>query len=59
MRILLAALIPACLGAQPLTEPPPFIQLVRKPGIATGTVRPYSSAGAAINVVGLTGTPRS
>src|SRR5262245_4405919 len=55
MRLLLAgAWIPSLLVAQGLTEAPPLIQIVRKPGIATGPVRPYSSAGAAVNVVGLT-----
>lgn len=54
MRILLAMLLPACLGAQSLTEPPPLIQLIRKPGIAPGLVRPYSDAGAAVDVLGLT-----
>lgn len=54
MRMILSLLIPACLAAQAPTEPPPIIQLVRKPGIAGGTLRPYNDARAAINVVGLT-----
>ena len=54
MRMLFAALIPVCVWAQVPIEPPPFIQLVRKPGIATNLVRPYSDAGAAIHVLGLT-----
>src|SRR5687767_986385 len=54
MRMLFAALIPVGLWAQVPLEPPPFIQLVRKAGIATNIVRPYSDAGAAIHVLGLT-----
>jgi len=54
MRFLLTAFIPACLAAQSLIEPPALIQLVRKPGIAQGLVRPYSDAGAALDVLGLT-----
>src|SRR5262247_1936765 len=55
MRLLLA-LLPACALAQTLglTEPPPFLQLVRKPGTAIRTARPYQDAGAAINVLGMT-----
>jgi len=54
MRVLLNVIIPACLAAQAPTEPPPIIQLVRKPGIAAAPVRPYGDARAAVNVVGLT-----
>src|SRR5439155_100501 len=54
MRILLSVILPACLAAQAPTEPPPIIQLVRKPGIAAASVRPYGDTRAAIDVVGLT-----
>jgi len=54
MRFLLSLILPASLAAQAPTEPPPIIQLVRKPGVAAASVRPYGDARAAINVVGLT-----
>src|ERR1041385_7293443 len=62
MRVLFGLILPACLSAQALTEPPPIIQLVRKPGIAASPVRPYGNAHAGINVVGLsaiTGLPET
>ena len=40
--------------AQGPTDPPPVIQLTRKPGIGGKTIRPYTSAKAAIDVVALT-----
>src|SRR5262245_14958850 len=54
MRILLVAFLPVVLGAQVFSEPPMLIQLVRKPGIAQGLVRPYPDAGTAVNVLGMT-----
>jgi len=54
MRVLFSLILPACLAGQALTEPPPIIQLVRKPGIAAALLRPYREARAAVNSVGLT-----
>jgi hypothetical protein len=54
MRVLLMLVLPGYLAAQAPTEPPPIIQLVRKPGVAPGMLRPYGDARAAINVIGLT-----
>ena len=48
------------MAAQTLTEPPPFIQLIRKPRIGAAPIRPYAEARAAVNVIGMaavTGTP--
>ena len=51
----------AALG-QSLTDPPPLLQIVQKPGYAAAAVKPYSDAHAAVNVIGLsavTGLPES
>jgi hypothetical protein len=61
-RILTLVLFASCAPAQTITDPPPIVQVVRKPGFAAGAVRPYSDARAAINVVGMsaiTGLPES
>ncbi|MBZ5625300.1 MAG: hypothetical protein LAQ69_42355 [Acidobacteriia bacterium] len=50
---ILAALPVAALAQGP-TDPPPIIQLTRKPGIGGKALRPYSDAKAAVDVVGLT-----
>ncbi len=42
-----------CAAAQTPTEPPALIQVVRKPGIETRWLKPYSDAGAQVNVLGL------
>lgn len=55
MRIILfAGIITSCLWAQGPTEPPPIIQLTRRPGIGGKPVRPYANARAAVDVVGMT-----
>ena len=44
------------------TDPPPIVQIVRKPGTAGASMRPYSNAQAAVNVIGLrsiTGLPET
>ena len=41
-------------AAQGLTEVPPIIQLVRKPGTGGTSLKPYANVGAAVNVIGLT-----
>lgn len=58
--ILLAGILASSMAAQTLTEPPPFIQLIRKPRIGASPIRPYAEARAAVNVIGMaavTGTP--
>lgn len=47
MRILLlAGILSAGARAQSLAEPPPIVQLVRKPGIGAVSTRPYANARA-------------
>jgi hypothetical protein len=58
--ILLAGILASSIAAQTLTEPPPFLQLIRKPRIGASPIRPYAEARAAVNVIGMTavtGTP--
>jgi len=52
--ILLAGIVSAAALAQGLIEPPPIVQLVRKPGTGGASLKPYSNAQAQLNVVGLT-----
>ena len=63
MRIFaVTALFAAACAAQSLTEPPPLVRLVRKPGSAGTPIQRYASARAAINVIGLaavTGLPET
>ena len=63
MRIsFLAFLLAAGAAAQGLTDPPPIVQLVRKPGTAGASLKPYADAGAAVHVVGMrsvTGLPET
>ncbi|MGD0777764.1 MAG: hypothetical protein ABSC05_33665 [Candidatus Solibacter sp.] len=63
MRILLlAGMLSSAAAAQSLTEPPPIVQLVRKPGIGGASLKPYANSGAAINVIGMasvTGLPET
>jgi hypothetical protein len=55
MRILLlAGILSGAAFAQGLTEVPPIIQLVRKPGTGGASMKPYANVGAAVNVIGLT-----
>jgi len=53
-RVLLFSLTALCAWAQGPTDPPPIVELVRKPGIGTGPIRPYGDAHAAVDVVGMT-----
>jgi hypothetical protein len=49
------AVLAGCAAAQGLTDVPPIVQVIRKPGTATaGTLRPYNGAKAAVDVVGMT-----
>ena len=63
MRILLfAGILSSAAAAQSLTDPPPIVQLVRKPGTGGASLKPYANAGAAVNVVGMasvTGLPET
>lgn len=63
MRIfLLATLLAGGIAAQGLTDPPPIVQLVRKPGTSGSIMKPYANSGAAINVIGMasiTGLPET
>ena len=55
MRILLlAGILSSAAAAQGLTEVPPIIQLVRKPGTGGASLKPYANVGAAVNVIGMT-----
>ncbi len=63
MRRLLFALtvIPVAFCQAP-TDPPPIIQVTSQPGYSNGPVRPYASAKAAVDAVGMssaTGTPQT
>jgi len=63
MRTIPIAGLLAC-GALALaqTEPWPLIQLTRRPGVDTSSIRPYADARAAVNVLGMasiTGAPES
>jgi hypothetical protein len=60
--LILCGLVAACAGAQSTTDPPPILQLVRKPTGGVGLSRPYGEAGAAVNVIGMaaiTGLPET
>src|ERR1700674_3655451 len=60
--LLLAVLVSPGALAQAPTDPPPLIQLVRKPGTGAVNIRPYAAARAAVDVVGMnavTGLPET
>ena len=63
MRIFLLAAILTSLGsAQSLSDVPPIVQLVRKPGTGGASLKPYANSQAAINVIGMasvTGLPET
>jgi hypothetical protein len=64
MRILaLAALLAGPVAAQSLaTDPPPILQIVRKPGTAQSQLRPYSAVRAEVNAIAahaITGMPET
>lgn len=53
--ILVLAVFAGCAAAQGPTDVPPILQIIRKPGTgASGTIRPYRGAKAAVDVVGMT-----
>jgi hypothetical protein len=51
--LLLAGLLAGAAAAQ-MTEAPPVIQVVRKPGTGSASSKPYADAKAAVEVLGLT-----
>jgi len=64
MRVFLfLGMLSGVAAAQNLTtDPPPILQIVRKPGTAGASMRPYADARAAVNVIGMrsiTGLPET
>src|ERR1035437_9041529 len=63
MRIFVfAAMLRSMAAAQNLTDPPPIVQLVRKPGTGGPSLKPYADSKAALNVIGMaavTGQPET
>jgi hypothetical protein len=60
--ILLGGILAISAAAQALTEPPPILQLIRRPGSFIAPLRPYADARAAVDVVGMasiTGVPEA
>jgi hypothetical protein len=60
--ILLAGILALSAAAQAPTEPPPILQLIRRPGTVVAPIRPYADAGAAVEVLGMvsiTGPPEA
>lgn len=52
---LIVASLAGCAAAQGLTDVPPILQIIRKPGTGgNGTIRPYNGVKAAVDVVGMT-----
>jgi hypothetical protein len=55
MKKLVLPFVVACAAlAQGLSDPPPILELVQKPGYAANAIKPYADAHAAVNVLGLT-----
>ena len=60
--ILLGGILAISAAPQALTEPPPILQLIRRPGSFIAPLRPYADARAAVDVVGMasiTGVPEA
>jgi hypothetical protein len=60
--ILLAGILALSAAAQAPTEPPPILQLIRRPGTVVAPIRPYADARAAVEVLGMvsiTGLPEA
>jgi hypothetical protein len=58
--ILLGGILAFCAAAQAPTEPPPILQLIRRPGAVNAPIRPYADARAAVDALGMvsiTGLP--
>jgi len=55
MRILiLAGILSGAAQAQILTDPPPIVEMVRRPGTGGASLKPYANSRAEVNVVGMT-----
>ena len=52
--ILIMGALAVCAFGQTFTEPPPILELIRKPGIGGAPPRNYNAARAAVNVIGMT-----
>src|SRR5262245_27042480 len=64
MRVIVFAAIlgGVALGQSLTSDPPPILQIVRKPGTAGASLRPYAGARATVNAIGMrsiTGTPET
>ena len=60
--ILLGGILAFSAAAQAPTEPPPILQLIRRPGAITAPIRPYADARAAVDALGMvsiTGPPEA
>jgi len=60
--ILLGGILAFSAAAQAPTEPPPILQLIRRPGAVTAPIRPYADARVAVDVLGMvsiTGPPEA
>ena len=60
--ILLGGILAFGAAAQAPTEPPPILQLIRRPGTVVAPIRPYADARAAVDVLGMvsiTGPPEA
>ncbi len=58
----LSAFLASAVAGQSLTDPPPIVQLVRKPGTAGASLKPYAQSGLPVNVIGMsavTGLPET
>lgn len=63
MKTLVLPLLAVCAAlGQGLTDPPPILEIVQKPGYAAAAIKPYADAQAAVNVIGMsamTGLPET
>jgi hypothetical protein len=60
--ILLGGILAFSAAAQAPTEPPPILQLIRRPGAVVAPIRPYADARAAVDALGMvsiTGPPEA
>jgi hypothetical protein len=60
--VLLGGILAIGAAAQAPTEPPPILQLIRRPGTVVAPIRPYADARAAVDVLGMvsiTGLPEA
>ena len=60
--VLLGGILAFSAAAQAPTEPPPILQLIRRPGAVIAPIRPYADARAAVDALGMvsiTGPPEA